>query len=668
MSNTISLSPTYLGTERRPPGWPSDYPRYTIAALCLGLLTILGILTYQYTLQWNALQRHYLLHYILSSSKLLSGEARRYRLLETVRRNGRLHLTEDWEVLPVKEPTVHDPNFLPFTLSPQAIGNGAVSLQWIWDDADNAKLHRFLRERVYHWNSFGDSLYPACWWGLGVFAVTFGFALPRDKKAAEVRRQGRVVRGPLVVTRDEFNRTRLKKGRTDGIGLVTEEPETVRERVFVRRKSRSMVRIPREDEPKHFLLEGGTGSGKTLAMMQMLSCALDRGYIAIIHDPTCEYVERFYSPERGDIILNPTDARSPSWNPSDEVIHDPEALTIAHALFPDQPRETPFFLTSVRKLFAHLLRIHLKTEQLIELMCDPSKIDELVAGTPYASLIRDTAPQQREGIIATMSHVADTIRLLMGDKDAPGKWMAREWAKNPKGCLFLTSTGETRDALRPLISVWFDLLVLWMLNRNARSKQLPVWFFLDEVASLHKLPQLETALTMNRKSNNTVVLGLQGKAQLETIYGHISETMIAMPWTALFFKTTEPNAAEWISKYLGEQEIERLRESRTDGTGSPGRNRASKTYMLERLYRYPVIASQISGLPARQGYLKSGNLIVPLTLKEWDLPKLHEGFIPRDMGPMFPVQPKSKDGDPEGERSRQRDQKRKRGQDRKFLD
>jgi hypothetical protein len=634
----------------------------------LGLFTILAILTYQYNVRWNALQQHYLLHYLFSGSKVLGGGSRQYRLLETVTHNGKTRLTEDWEVLPSELPVAHNPLFVPFTLSPEAIRSGEARLEWIWCDADNAKLHEFLRERVYHWRSFGDGFYPACWWGSAVFVLGFAFALPRDKKAAEVWREGRVVRGPLVVTRDEFNWTRLKKGRTDGIGFLTEEPQSLREWLFVPRRYRSMVRVPREDEAKHFLLQGGTGSGKTLAMMQMLSFAFDRGYIAIIHDPTCEYVERFYSPERGDIILNPTDARSPSWNPSDEVVQDPEALTIAHALFPDQPRETPFFLTSVRKLFAHLLRLHLKTEQLIELMCNPGRIDELVAGTPYASLIRDTAPQQREGIMATMSHVADTIRLLKSEKETTRKWTAREWAQNPKGCLFLTSTGETRDALRPLISVWFDLLVLWMLNRRAMCKQLPVWFFLDEVASLHKLPQLETALTMNRKSNNTVVLGLQGKAQLETIYGHISETMIAMPWTALFFKTTEPNAADWISKYLGEQEIERVRESRTDGTAGPGHNRTSKTYVLERFYRYPVIASQISGLAARQGYLKSGNLIVPLTLQQWDQPKLHEGYSPRDMGPMFPVPTRSKGNNPEDERSRQRDQKRKRDQGRKLFD
>ena len=82
----------------------------------------------------------------------------------------------------------------------------------------------------------------------------------------------------------------------------------------------------------------------------------DRDETAIIYDPALEYVTRFYSPERGDIILNPLDVRAPYWSPGEEVQHDAEALTIAHALFHDVPNETPFFLDSVRKLFAHLLR------------------------------------------------------------------------------------------------------------------------------------------------------------------------------------------------------------------------------------------------------------------------------------------------------------------------
>ena len=160
------------------------------------------------------------------------------------------------------------------------------------------------------------------------------------------------------------------------------------------------------------------------------------------------------------------------------------------------------------------------------------------------------------------------------------------------------------------------------------------------------------------------MIGIQGKAQLETIYGHIAETMLSMPWTALFFKTTEPGASEWISRYLGVQEIERLRESRTSGYGMPGfqQNRDSKTYVLETRNRYAVLESEVSGLDALKGYLKSGNLIVPMTIDFWDLPKKHEGFIRRELRPTPPVEsgPEPKPGpeDQSGGRSRKIERKR----------
>jgi type IV secretory pathway TraG/TraD family ATPase VirD4 len=93
----------------------------------------------------------------------------------------------------------------------------------------------------------------------------------------------------------------------------------------------------------------------------------------------------------------------------------------------------------------------------------------------------------------------------------------------------------------------------------------PVWFVRDELASLQRLPQLHTAITENRKSNNPVVLGFQGRSQLETRYGHDAEAMLSQPATAIFLRTSEPHAVKWISNTIGEIEIERLRESRGNG-------------------------------------------------------------------------------------------------------
>ena len=139
------------------------------------------------------------------------------------------------------------------------------------------------------------------------------------------------------------------------------------------------------------------------------------------------------------------------------------------------------------------------------------------------------------------------------------RWSTVEWAKERKGWVFLTSKPTMRERLRPLMSLWLDLLVLRLMNEGA-STGAKTWFVLDELASLQRLPQLTTAITESRKSNNPMVLGFQGKAQVEALYGHIAEAMLSQPATKIFFKTSEPHASEWISKSIGEVEVERFRE------------------------------------------------------------------------------------------------------------
>src|SRR6266481_3762438 len=135
---------------------------------------------------------------------------------------------------------------------------------------------------------------------------------------------------------------------------------------------------------------------------------------------------------------------------------------------------------------------------------------------------------------------------------------------------FLCSSG-----FHPLQSLWIDLLVLRLLN-EPKEGQKRAWFVIDELASLQKLPQLHTAITENRKSNNPVILGFQGKAQLEYLYGHLAEVMLSQPATSIWLKTKEPTAGEWVSKFIGKVEIERLRETHFDGS------RAGRNFALDR--------------------------------------------------------------------------------------
>ena len=251
----------------------------------------------------------------------------------------------------------------------------------------------------------------------------------------------------------------------------------------------------------------------------------ERGETAIVYDPALDYTPEFYRPERGDAILNPLDERMPYWSPGDELRHPAEALTLATSLFPDRRNENQFFVEGPRKIFAHLLTYRPTPEQMAWWMCHEEEIDQRVKGTQYAAMIDKQAPAQRSGILASLNMVADSLKLLPSENEANGRWSAAEWSKQRKGWLFLTSTSETRERLLPLTSLWLDTLVLRLMNQGQTSSH-KVWFVLDELATLQRLPQLHTAVTENRKSNNPVVLGFQGRSQLETRYGHEAEAML----------------------------------------------------------------------------------------------------------------------------------------------
>jgi hypothetical protein len=103
--------------------------------------------------------------------------------------------------------------------------------------------------------------------------------------------------------------------------------------------------------------------------------------------------------------------------------------------------------------------------------------------------------------------------------------------------------------------------------------------------------------------------------------------MLSQPATKIFLRTSEPNAAKWISDTIGRIEIERLRESRSSGQMAGQRNTTS--YNNERDVVPLVMDSEISGLENLHGYLKSGNLVVRMSFPFVELPTKHPKYIQR---------------------------------------
>jgi DNA helicase HerA-like ATPase len=92
---------------------------------------------------------------------------------------------------------------------------------------------------------------------------------------------------------------------------------------------------------------GDTGSGKSTAIRQLLRQVQERGESAIVYDPAMDFVGEFYDPKRGDLILNPLDARCPYWNLGAEEARNEVGLDVSHhTRISQRGGEKLFLLTS----------------------------------------------------------------------------------------------------------------------------------------------------------------------------------------------------------------------------------------------------------------------------------------------------------------------------------
>jgi Type IV secretion-system coupling protein DNA-binding domain len=613
------------GRKEYSKAWPSRTRVWTWMAILGSLLFFAGMLTLEYERSWTAAERLYLSDYLKSGArgKASATAASKYTLLEAVvGKNQRLVMGDEIEPVPALDGRPG------YQLTDEGVKNGIARLEWVTGVFNDRSLHRVMSEAVYADHESWDFYRRPVYVSVAFFVLALFVAVPKDRKRRLIWKHGRRLRGPELVTTAEFNE-KLGKSKLmrvempDGIALINEEA-TWWDKLFHKNLSR-WARVPRDREAMHFLIVGDSGTGKSAAIRQMLSQVWERGEAAIVYDPAMEYLPQFYNEARGDVILNPLDARCPFWTPGDEVPHEAEALTLAVSLFPDQGRENRFFVEAPRKIFAHLINQRPTPEQLTYWMSNADEIDKRIEGTEMAAMIDRGAANQRSGVLGSLNMVADAFKLLPRESETKRRWSTVEWAKERKGWVFLTSKPTMRERMRPLISLWLDLLVLRLMNDDSARRK--TWFVLDELASLQHLPQLKTAVTENRKSNNPIVLGFQGKAQVEALYGHVAEAMLSQPATKIFLKTSEPHASEWISKAIGEIEIERFRESRTVGRFPQNSQNEQRDITREPL----VMASEVGGLDPLHGYLKHGNLVLQMRFPYLELANNAEKFVERKM-------------------------------------
>ncbi|HEY6260994.1 MAG TPA: type IV secretion system DNA-binding domain-containing protein [Nitrospiraceae bacterium] len=484
-------------------------------------------------------------------------------------------------------------------------------------------LYLQLQRRVFQGQSirqlFAHALAASV--STSLLLIVIGASLDRAHESKS--RAGRHIRGPQIVTRYTFNSGTRNPGLCFPLANWRNPIELIKGS-----QGRDLI-IEKSKEAHHIQISGDTGSGKSTLIRTILYQVEERGETAIIYDPHREYLTEFYDKARGDVILNPADERCPYWPIGEEADDEAQALPIAKGLFPDHPTAQQFFLDHTRAIFAYLLAYYRPTvNELGHWMAHPEEIDKRVANTEHAHTLTVNAAPQRAGILGSLNKAGTSLRMMPSHPAGRQTFTTRQWARKRKSWIFVTSTSQTIDALRPLQGLWLDMCILRLLG-EADPDAKRCWLVLDEVQKLAQLPQLPSALTEQRKTGNPIVIGFQGMAQIDAHYGKEAETMLSMPFTSFILRSKEPRASKYLSDLIGKVQIERLRETKPAATLAGGRYRS---YNTERVIEPLVLDSEIQSLPDLEGYFLQPGKVVKIRFgirpKRTVAPDLIERLIP----------------------------------------
>jgi hypothetical protein len=216
--------------------WPSRHPVWTISAFFGAVVFFMLAVALQYARSWSFVERFYLPVYARTWMHGLFPKAQtRYSLIAGLTAKGQRRIALADEV----EAATNAQGQTVYVLTEEGRRNGLVRLVWNQGLFNDRRLHEFLGHWIYRDQTVWDYIERPAYAALGAFLLLLFVALPRDRARWLVRKHGRRLRGPELVTTAEFNR----RHEADGMAFVNEERGVIDR--LVRNRASRWVRMPR---------------------------------------------------------------------------------------------------------------------------------------------------------------------------------------------------------------------------------------------------------------------------------------------------------------------------------------------------------------------------------------------------------------------------------------
>ena len=413
------------------------------------------------------------------------------------------------------------------------------------------------------------------------------------------------------------------------------------------------VSWPWRREQSHAMLVGTTGTGKTVALTDLVDEIRERGERAVIFDLTGAFIETFYEADR-DVILNPLDARCPAWSVFNDCTSRAEFHSAAESLVPhDGGGSEQFWVLAARTMFVETC-IKLAEEgrgsnQALadELMnADLSDLHKLLEDTMAGPITTPSAAKMAESVRAVFNVNAKAMQMLPSDGEP---FSIRRWVRKtcePGSLLFLSARYVDMSVLSQLLTLWLDTAINTLMT-GRRTRDLKLWFLIDELGALHRLPSLEKGLQTARNFGGAIVTGVHAFAKLKEVYGeNMAMTLSSLARTKLILATADRETATWCSDVVGHREVREMEEGYSYGYN----NARDAVSLTPRRQVVPLLLpDEFMELPSLSGFIKfpDGFPAAPVTLTPREWPRVAEGFIARELPPRARVEHSSNSDRPD---------------------
>lgn len=400
--------------------------------------------------------------------------------------------------------------------------------------------------------------------------------------------------------------------------------------------------LVKDSETKHLLVTGSTGCGKTNLIHNILPQVEKKKQSAIIIDQTGEMIAKYYDQARGDIIFNPFDARSKTWDFWSDCNTTEELERFAKILFGFNRKKTghsadPFWEQSAESVFIACANYQksigdLRIEQLYSLVRNSSLISlqTKLKNTEASRYLESDNKTTASSILSVLATNAKPLSYLR-DRTHGNSFSLKEYFKNidqgSGNFLFLATKPSCRDLTLALIACMAESAFSRLLDIGIKEDR-RIWFVIDELSALGKLPSLPTLMAEGRKYGACVLSGLQSLNQLYSNYGQYEgSTIFGQFGTNFFFRNNEPAIAKTISSTAGRETIYRQQKNTSFGAHE---FRDGVSYSEQQQHKDLIEYSDLASLAVGECFALMPEpqvRVVKLEIPEAKLTNKNEGFM-----------------------------------------